>query len=113
MRKLAHRSSQSSERHFDELRFVQDIAEEENFWAFDFPLWKRLPTYCDSSAPSHPLRFNGTALFGGHIVFSLQLAPTLDSRLVASQAPLVVTLAAADGSLPEIYATIPKCATGA
>lgn len=82
---------------------------ETNFWEFDFPLWKRLPAYCSTPAPQ-PLRFNGTVLLGGHVAFSLRLAPSIDDRLAAATAPLLVTLAAADDSLPEIYAHASGCA---
>ena len=83
-------------------------AEETNFWEFDFPLWKRLPAYCSAAAPQ-PLRFNGTVLLGGHVTFSLRLAPSLDERLAEATAPLLVTLAAADDSVPEIYAYAAGC----
>ena len=88
---------------------VQDIAEEDNFWEFEFPLWKRLPAYCSVIAPQ-PLRFDGSALLGSTIAFSARLSPTLDDRLVGSPVPLLLTLAAADDSLPEIYAAADLCA---
>jgi hypothetical protein len=87
---------------------MQAMDAETNFWEFDFPLWKQLPAYCAMAAPQ-PLRFNGSALLGGHVAFSLRLSPTLDERLAASVAPMLLTLAAADGMLPEMYAVVNGC----
>ena len=89
---------------------MQAADAEENFWEFEFPLWKQIPSFCDSSAPDAPLRFHGLALVGGHVLFRMRLAPSLvGSPITASTAPLLITLAAADGSLPEVYAEVQGC----
>jgi hypothetical protein len=79
---------------------VQPLSEEQLLWEFELPLWKRLPAYC--SDPSQ-LRFNGSVLYGGYVAFSARRSEQLPRELQGSQPRILVTLAAADSSLPELY----------
>lgn len=90
---------------------MQAVQQEEDLWEVDLPLWKRLPAHCSTQEP-HALRFSGDAVYGGYVVFRARLAPTLPDAMANSTyaAPLLVTLASADGGMAEMYGHLDRCA---
>ena len=90
---------------------MQAVEQEVDLWEVELPLWKRIPAHCSTAEP-HALRFTGDAVYGGYIAFRARLAPDLPDAAAAAEyaAPLLVTLAAADGSMDEVFAHLDRCA---
>jgi hypothetical protein len=86
---------------------LQEYDTERQLWEFELPIWKRLPAFCSDPGV---LRFNGSALYGGFSSFSMRMSSLLPTVLQSSQPEILVTLASSDGSLPEFYGYLDRCA---